>query len=600
MKKQIIGIALASSIIISGGLTKTVYADSVPVESTQEMQQYINKLDFLYVIEKSEYDKMIEKNVALFSIKDHLLVIDSENITEEEEGKLRNSKEFFIVGDNDGKLGELKKRDNYAAEFLGKNKSIDSVKYAIKNSKGKDIVISNSSSLADSLTALQISKLENKALIVIDDKLSTKVKKYIKENSKNKAISFVEGEKTVNEKIKKQIMKLAQNDSYELNKEQFIKSGLIPTQKDENKEEIPTENVEITGENEINTDTLLNGFMSKTIKKAADKSAKVSKATFTGKEKTISLEIDSEKDAKSISEIIKSDAVEVVKDDEKKTREILKSKEKEGFSVGQISITNSKPVKKSELLKLKKEKKNYYIVPKKVDDELIKKVNDGKYGDGPERKEFLSLDGYDYKEVQAELKRIEDEKKAKIEKQKREQEERERKQEERERALERQRTQAYADNNSGVINNYGGPARSKNGLESSETGPIDRGSHDTGSENLDKFLDSLTSMEGWTYSQPRRMSYGYADCSSIIIRAMFDAGITKNYSNMTTRSIFNDSRFYEIPFDEAKKGDILWTPGHVEVYMGENTTFGAFRPGIDAGYSTGKNRFQRALRISGI
>lgn len=594
MKKQIIGIALASSIIMSGGLTKTVYADSVPVESTQEMQQYINKLDFLYVIEKSEYDKMIEKNVALFSIKDHLLVIDSENITEEEKEKLENSKEFFIVGDKNGKLKELKKRNNYSAEFLGKNKSIDSVKYAIKNSKGKDIIISNSSSLADSLTALQISKLENKALIVIDDKLSSKVKKYIKENSKNKEISFVEGEKTVNEKIKKQIMKLAQNDSYELNKEQFIKSGLIPTQKsDENKEEIPTENVEITEGNEINTDNLLNGFMSKTIKKAADKSAKVSKTTFTGKEKTISLEIDDEKDTKSISEIIKSDAVEVVKDDEKKTREILKSKEKEGFSVGQISITNSKPVKKSELLKLKKEKKNYYIVPKKVDDELIKKVNDGKYGDGPERKEFLSLDGYDYKEVQAELKRIEDEKKAKIEKQKREQEERER-------ALERQRTQRSAVNNSSVINNYGGPATSKNSSESSETGSTAKISHDTGSDNLDKFLDSLTSMEGWTYSQPRRMSYGYADCSSIIIRAMFDAGITNNYSNMTTRTIFNDSRFYEIPFDEAKKGDILWTPGHVEVYMGENTTFGAFRPGIDAGYSTGKNRFQRALRISGI
>lgn len=594
MKKQIIGIALASSIIMSGGLTKTVYADSVPVESTQEMQQYINKLDFLYVIEKSEYDKMIEKNVALFSIKDHLLVIDSENITEEEEEKLKNSKEFFIVGDKNEKLKELKKRDNYAAEFLGKNKSIDSVKYAIKNSKGKDIIISNSSSLADSLTALQISKLENKAFIVIDDKLSNKVKKYIKENSKNKSISFVEGEKKVNEKIKKQIMKLAQNDSYELNKEQFIKSGLIPTQKsDENKEEISTENVEIAEGNEINTNTLLNGFMSKTIKKAADKSAKISKTTFTGKEKTISLEVDEEKDTKSISEIIKSDAVEVVKDDEKKTREILKSKEKEGFSVGQISITNSKPVKKSELLKLKKEKKNYYIVPKKVDDELIKKVNDGKYGNGPERNSFLALDGYDYKEVQAELKRIEDEKKAKIEKQKREQEERER-------ALERQRAQRSAVNNSGVINNYGGPATSKNGSESAETGSVNKGSHDTGSANLDKFLDSLTAMEGWTYSQPRRMAYGYADCSSIIIRAMFDAGITNNYSNMTTRSIFNDSRFYEIPFNEAKKGDILWTPGHVEVYMGGNTTFGAFRPGIDAGYSTGKNRFQRALRISGI
>lgn len=595
IKSKIIGAALVSSIMLSGGITQ-VYADSDPEIDKTELQEYINKIDFLYVIEKEQYNKMMEKNVALLSIKDHLLVIDSENITEEEEARLSSSKEFFIVGDLNNKLKALKSRDNFKDDLLGKNRSSKSIKFASKNSKNKDILIANANSLADSLNALQMSKVSDKALILVENKLSSEAKKYIKKNGKNKEISFVEGEKTIDEKMKNSIMKLANNDIYELNKEQFIKSGSISTKEKKEEKDL---NIALNVENQIPEDKVvsesstsettlfkgLNSNMSKSLQSAANKSMMGTKTNFNVKEKTISLEIPEETKTKEISQIVNSESVEVVKDNEKKSNKILKSKKKEGYSVSQISVTKGKPVDKEKLSNLKKKKAEFYIVPKKINDELLQKVKDGEYGSGPERKVLLENDGYSYEKVQTILKKEEDEAKQK------------REEEERQARIEAERSAnaaaALRDANQSNVINYGGAAKAPENVL--ETAPSD-----VNSTNLEKFLSSLTSMSGWTYSQPRRMEYGYADCSSIILRAMLDAGITSNSANMTTRSIHGDPRFYQIPFDEARKGDVLWTPGHVEVYMGGNTTFGAFQPGIKSGYSTGKNRFQSAFRIKGL
>ena len=48
---------------------------------------------------------------------------------------------------------------------------------------------------------------------------------------------------------------------------------------------------------------------------------------------------------------------------------------------------------------------------------------------------------------------------------------------------------------------------------------------------------------------------------------------------------------------KEEAGDILWYEGHMEIYMGGNNTFGAFRPSKPAGYATGINRFVKAYRI---
>lgn len=78
------------------------------------------------------------------------------------------------------------------------------------------------------------------------------------------------------------------------------------------------------------------------------------------------------------------------------------------------------------------------------------------------------------------------------------------------------------------------------------------------------FIDSARSMLGYSYSQANRMGSSSADCSSLVGRAMKDAGLTDN-AFMTTRSIPNDSRFTKIPRSEAKPGDILWMKGHVGI-----------------------------------
>ena len=68
---------------------------------------------------------------------------------------------------------------------------------------------------------------------------------------------------------------------------------------------------------------------------------------------------------------------------------------------------------------------------------------------------------------------------------------------------------------------------------------------------------------------------------------------------MTTGSMPSDSRFYQVPMNQIKRGDVLWTSGHMEIYMGGNSTFGAFRPGVATGYASNPSRFVRAYRLKG-
>lgn len=114
------------------------------------------------------------------------------------------------------------------------------------------------------------------------------------------------------------------------------------------------------------------------------------------------------------------------------------------------------------------------------------------------------------------------------------------------------------------------------------------------------FIKQLLTYKGWDYSQARRWETGYADCSSIIERAMLDSGITSYSTNLVTSTIPGDPRFMEIPFNQIMPGDILWKDGHTEVYMGGDATFGAFQPGMLAGYSYQISRFHRAFRLTGL
>ncbi len=114
------------------------------------------------------------------------------------------------------------------------------------------------------------------------------------------------------------------------------------------------------------------------------------------------------------------------------------------------------------------------------------------------------------------------------------------------------------------------------------------------------FIEAALTMEGFRYSQARRMSEGYADCSSLVLRAMQKSGVQSSKKNLTSSSISSDSRFYSISKSELEPGDILWRSGHLAIYMGAGKTFEARGSKSRVGYFSMGNRFSRYYRIKGI
>lgn len=115
------------------------------------------------------------------------------------------------------------------------------------------------------------------------------------------------------------------------------------------------------------------------------------------------------------------------------------------------------------------------------------------------------------------------------------------------------------------------------------------------------FIDAALKMEGWMYSQSMRMADGYADCSSLVLKALINSGLTTDTSrNLTTGSIWSDPRFYQVPRDQVKPGDVLYSPGHVAIFIEGDTCFEAKDWGVPAGYGHWLSRFTAAFRIKGL
>lgn len=610
MRKSFIGVALASTIIFSGGMTN-VYADSpvvdisptdiynnTPIGIDNELEKQY-KFDFIYVIDKEKYKDIISKNTALFIIKDRLLIVDSKELTAEELDSIKSSKDLYVIGEPENQLKELKEEENFRAELLSENKIEVFIELAHEDGLDKDIIIANGNSIADSLTGIQLSKLKDANLILIEDEIPEVVKEFLKEYGNEKNISFVEGEQVIDDEVKKEVLKLAGNTRYEINTSDFIKSGFVSklgydsSADVETTESTETSNLEQEDVVRPDTDSLISGLNTKmkdSIVNVANKRSEGEKEIINGTEKVISLNIDNNAD--EFSDVITTESVEIVENDKGKVEEIIeKASNDEEVSAHKLTLVNNTPIDKDKLKELKDVSDNYYIVPMDTDENIIELVMYGKYGNGAERREALLLDGYNYEEVQREIKVIVD---------KRVEEERQAMEALQIQLAEEQQlpTLTTGANLNGSVNGATQNQQSTQSTQSTQVQQIVPSQQSSG--NVESFLNSLTSMQGWVYSQPKRMQVGYADCSSIIIRAMIDAGITSNKANLTTRSIAGDSRFYEIPMSQMKRGDILWTPGHTEVYMGGNSTFGAFKPGKPAGYGSETSRFSKAYRINGF
>lgn len=113
------------------------------------------------------------------------------------------------------------------------------------------------------------------------------------------------------------------------------------------------------------------------------------------------------------------------------------------------------------------------------------------------------------------------------------------------------------------------------------------------------------SMNGWDYSQGSRMSYGKADCSSFVDRAVMKAmNITpkKGYwSPVTVTNQMKNWKWVEIPMSQVRPWDILWRHGHTEFLGDDGRTFGAHKPGTPAGPGSrfSPKNWTKAYRVVG-
>lgn len=103
-------------------------------------------------------------------------------------------------------------------------------------------------------------------------------------------------------------------------------------------------------------------------------------------------------------------------------------------------------------------------------------------------------------------------------------------------------------------------------------------------------------MTGFSYSQSNRMGKNSVDCSSLVGRAMKNAGLTAD-PHMTTRSMKTDDRFIKISKAEARPGDIMWEDGHVGIKLDNGKVLEASSSRNKVREANLGNRFTHAYRI---
>lgn len=118
--------------------------------------------------------------------------------------------------------------------------------------------------------------------------------------------------------------------------------------------------------------------------------------------------------------------------------------------------------------------------------------------------------------------------------------------------------------------------------------------------NGNDIVEAAKTMIGFTYSQSARMSPGHADCSSLVLRSILQAGVTSDTRNLTTSTIWSDPRFVQIPRSQVQPGDILHSPGHVAIFVEGDTCIEAKTWGVPAGYGHYLSRFGSAFRVKGL
>lgn len=638
-------ITAAGIVIFTTNFATTTFADEIDSELTTFKEETLNNVrtrteklnsNKLIVVEREVYRDILSGDTAIIERKDNLLRIDSENITDEELEIIESSNSFYLFGTFDGDISNLEDLENYEGGLYGDTKYRSAVDYSNKN-VDRDIILVNGESIVDYFIAMQLGDIEDKNVLLVGDELTPDTQEYLENNGTDKNITFLEGDKSISEETKREVMEITGAEKYELGKTQLIKKV---NQRAEDAKESPgnmtAETVSRLKEKtfgEESRDTT--NRIVQASRRITDRTKENNDTLLYNKGKVVAyedLDDDENSENNNFDNFIAA-ANKELESTKLLTDEDVKDEVAEGYS---LQITKANPI---DIHSSVEEGKEEFIVPKETTDEIVQTVINGDYGNTEERKRKLTAEGYNADEIQMEIEeivaeqreqerieqeRIEQEREAERQEQQRQAEiarqaEAERQAQERQAAEQRQAQQAASTSSQSSPSSSSAPSTSSSSSNSNSSVSTSTSSSTTSapsapsapapsapastpapstSASIESFINEALKMEGWTYSQSQRMQYGFADCSSIISKAMVNAGMTSN-PNLNTRSIVSDSRFYQVPMSQIKRGDILWTNGHMEIYMGGDTTFGAFRPGRPAGYASNISRFVRAYRISG-
>lgn len=522
-------------ILLIIGLPKYSLANHVERNINKVIIEDKMNLDLLYVVESERYKEALNKDTLIINVKNNILSLTTDDVKEEELNVIKSSGTYYVLGPINN--------DVFPSENLGGHMFYDNKDSFINEDvdTNNNLIITNEESVVDVINAIQVGDIEERNILLIkDNRLTEKTLEYLKEYGEDKNILFLEGELEIPMELKKEILQIAGSPKYEI--DTFKVSKLLKDKKVDLRSYLPKIiNIGQDG----NTSLEMLDKVQDISKETLNRSIKKNEENLHNKSKMINYEADIDveeyifekiKSYKFINNLQRKENIDITIQTNKEIHE----DHIEDDHVC-LRLTYANPVNIHKYISTEKE---IFVTLKSTSQEVIYSVMEGDYGNDEERRENLEKEGYDYEEIQLEVDRI---------------------------IAERQKQVKNVSVNNQV-------KRNSSAL---------RGA----------FINEALKMYGWTYSQELRWNQYYADCSSIVVRALINTGLINDKSNLTTRSINSDSRFYEIPMNYIETGDILWYEGHMEIYMGGNNTFGAFRPGKPAGYATGINRFTRAYRI---
>lgn len=560
-------VSAAGIIIVTTMNTQMVFADEIdnnsPIKTT-EIQVKNDSLNSkkLYVMEKDLYREIIKQDTPIIKTKNNVFTVDSSQLTKTDLEIIKSAGEFYVFGDFDNGIEDLKSLDNYKGQ-LG---NADRIKVALDLAKltpEKDILVVNSESPTDYFIATQLSEIEDRIVLLVGETLEDETSAFLKEHGKDKTIMFLEGAVEIQEDLKKEILQISGSDKYELDKSALIKE----TKKAKEDQSVPvTPKTQISTSIQLDNNEVTNSMVAPELKSVSKEIIEKTKIDndelLADKAKVVEVEV---KEETTVKEVVKQDESLLILDNEK-----IIENESEGLT---LNLTYANPV----ALDVKvPENKEEFVTSKETTQEVIDRVLEGEFGTGEQRKQELTEAGYQYEEIQNKINELF----APVEP-----------------ALSVLTTESGEQTYSGSVEQI----VTYENTESTQVASYEQAQvvAPSNGPNIEAFLNEAVAMSGWEYSQSRRWDYGFADCSSIVVRALINSGQTSDHSNLTTFSIHSDPRFYQVPFESMQRGDVLVTDGHMEIYMGNGQTFGAFQEGWLSGFAGNPYRFNMAYRLSG-